>query len=587
MLRTFKNQLTAFTFSIILLISLIFALLCYTFIYKNILSIAISYNNQLSNQLCKNIELFLDGIEEATESLSRTSALRFYGSNFIIPGIVPSRDKIKADLWKTISNQESIDDISVVYDEKKLISLYNMYREEDLLRLTEYYNQDQTLLSSQFIPIIHYNKNGHPSLSCIRLANSSGPSCYIISSVNIDEVFHLLQNIDLGAGSGACLVDSNGSVQYSTVTGKIFQDDMNVLIKERNFAQNTSFVSSLDNQDYIISVYPLSDSTLSTAIYIPLSNVTKELRPLLLSMLGSILLMLVLFSFICVHISKWLTNPILALTQYISSVENDHLDDLPPVKGPLETQILFSAFQEMLQRIHTLMEKIALENELKRKAELSALQSQINPHFLYNTLDSINALAVLSDNKEISKMITSLGMLLRLSINTTKEYLTLQNEFNHVKAYIAIQKIRYEDSFSVEFSMDPSIADFPVIRLILQPLVENCIYHGLEPLESIGHILIAATDFSDYIEIKIQDNGKGVDSDTENMIRQNLQQRKHPCTEHSVGIYNVNERLHLYYGQEAFMSFESTLNQGTTVTLHIPKKDFSKTEIAYVENYVS
>ena len=137
MLRTFKNQLTAFTFSIILLISLVFALLCYTFIYKNILSVAISYNNQLSNQLCENIELFLDGIRDATESLSRTSALRFYGSNFITPDIVPTRDEIKADLWKTIENQGSIDDISVVYNQEKMISLYNMYGEEDLLGLTE------------------------------------------------------------------------------------------------------------------------------------------------------------------------------------------------------------------------------------------------------------------------------------------------------------------------------------------------------------------------------------------------------------------------------------------------------------------
>ena len=537
MLRTFKNQLTAFTFSIILLISLVFALLCYTFIYKNILSVAISYNNQLSNQLCENIELFLDGIRDATESLSRTSALRFYGSNFITPDIVPTRDEIKADLWKTIENQGSIDDISVVYNQEKMISLYNMYGEEDLLGLTEAYDQSQALLTPQFIPVIHYNKNGHPALSCIKLTSSSDSPCYIISSVTIDEVFHLMQNIDLGKGSGACLVDSSGSVQYSTVTDSQFQRDMNTLIKEKNFALSTSFVSSLNSQDYIISVYPLSDSRLSTVVYIPLSNVTNGLFPLLLSMLGSILLIMVIFSLISLQVSNHLAAPIITLA------------------------------------------------ESKRKAELSALQSQINPHFLYNTLDSINALTVLSDSREISEMITSLGKLLRLSIDTTSEYLTLQDEFNHVKAYIAIQKIRYEESFSVDFSMDRSIADFPIIRLILQPLVENCIYHGLEPLEAEGHILISAKDFSDFIEIQIQDNGKGVDTHTEAVIRQNLLQRKHPCTKGSVGIYNVNERLHLYYGRETFMTFESVLDKGTTVTLHIPKKDFSKKETAYVENY--
>lgn len=583
MLKTFKNQLTAFTISIILLISLIFALLCYTFIYRNILSIVVSYHNQLTNQLSKNIELFLDGIIESTDSLSRTSSLRFYGSNFITPGIVPSRDEIKGDLWKTIMNEESIDDISVVYKQEKLISLYNMYEGGDLLKLCDYYSQHQNknLYTTQFVPMIHYSRNGHPALSCMKLINSSDSPCYIISTVTVDEIFQLMQTIDLGEGSGACLADSNGSIQYSTLTDQSFQSDMIVLIQEKDFSTDCSFISSLNGQKYILSIYPLFDSTLSAVVYIPLSNVTKELLPLLLSMLGSILLMLFLFIGISIHISGTLTKPIITLTEHISNLKDYRTNDLPSVSGTRETQILFSSFQGMLQRIQELMKKIDLENESKRKAELSALQSQINPHFLYNTLDSINALAILNDEAEISKMITSLGMLLRLSIGNPDKYLTLRDEFSYVQAYIAIQKIRYEDSFSVDFHMDSSIAAFPVIRLILQPLVENSIYHGLEPLEREGYIGITATDCLDHIEIKIEDNGMGTTPEAEKAIQQNLAQRTYPGTTGSVGIYNVNERLRLHYGEKAFLTFCSSFHVGTTVTLFIPKEDLEN-----VENHV-
>lgn len=224
-----------------------------------------------------------------------------------------------------------------------------------------------------------------------------------------------------------------------------------------------------------------------------------------------------------------------------------------------------------MERVEHLMEVNKQENALKRKAELQALQAQINPHFLYNTLDSINALAILNNEDDISKMTTSLGILLRRSIGKPDEYQTLKEEFDHVKAYMAIQKIRYEDRFYADFHIDSSIASFPVIKLILQPLVENSIYHGLEPKESSGHIFISATDCSDYITIEITDNGIGVTKEKEKLIQQNLTQIKHPGIDCSVGIYNVNERLRLHYGAKAFLTFHSISGEGTTVTLHIPK----------------
>ncbi len=588
MFKTFKNQLITFTVGMILLISIIMAFLSYRFLYKNVLSVALSYNDQIVNQLCQNISLFLDGVDEATESLSRTSSLRFYGSNFITPGLNPTREEIKAELWKTTRNQECIDDISIVYQGQKELSLFNMYKEEDLLLLCNYYENNQTDVKSPFVPYIHYNKNDHPALSCITQVSNSTVPCYIISSVTIDEIFDLLQNVDLGNGSGTCLIDAQGSIQYSTVTRTVFQNDMNTLIQQRDFSSESSFIAKLDGQDYIISVYPLTDSMLSTVVYIPLSNVTGALLPLLSSLLGTILLLLVILSIFSIRISNQLTAPIVTLANHMSTLDGQPNSNLPTVKGTNETQILFRTFQEMMERINHLIEENKQENSLKRKAELQALQAQINPHFLYNTLDSINALAILNNEEDISRMTTSLGILLRRSIGNPDEYQTLKEEFDHVKAYIAIQKIRYEDRFYAEFHIDSSIISFPVIRLILQPLVENCIYHGLELKDSPGHVLISATDSSDYVKIQVVDNGIGVTKENENKIQRNLKQLKQPGSDCSVGIYNVNARLHLYYGKEAFMTFHSTLGKGTTVTINIPKnKEISNKEISNVENHVS
>lgn len=583
MLKTFKNQLITFTVGMILLISLALALLSYRFIYKNMLSVAMSYNNQIVNQLCKNISLFLDGVDESTESLARTSALRFYGGNFITPGLTPDHDEIKAELWKTINAQRSIDDISIVHRGKKKLSLYNMYKEEDLLTLCNYYETSQILIESQIVPYIHFNKNEHPALSCITLTGSGTDPCYIISSVTIDEIFELLENMDLGTGSGTCLIDAQGSIQYSTVTEPTFEKDMNALIAQKDFSFESNFISNLNGQEYIISVYPLANSMLSTVVYIPLSNITDVLSPLLGSILGCILLLLLILSYFSIKISNRLTAPIVTLADHMATFDGHPDSNLPTVKGTKETEILFHTFQEMMERINHLMEVNKQENALKRKAELQALQAQINPHFLYNTLDSINALAILNNEDDISKMTTSLGILLRRSIGNPNEYQPLKEEFDHVKAYIAIQKIRYEDRFYADFHIDSSIASFPVIRLILQPLVENSIYHGLELKESPGHIFISATDFSDHIKIEVTDNGIGVTKENEEIIQQNLAQTKHPGIDCSVGIYNVNERLRLYYGEKAFLTFHSILGEGTTVTLYIPKDK----ENSNVEDHVS
>lgn len=573
MFRSFKKQLTAFTTGFVLTISMIMALLCYRFIYQNIISVSVQYNNQIAHQLCKNIELFMEGIDEQIESVAYSSEIRFFGSHFITPGISSSRSDVKRVLWNAANQQNGFDDISIIYNDKKLISLFNMYDEKSLLELCDYYDKNEVYLNARFVPLIHSNNNGHYALSCIKsVSNSSVKSgYYVIGSIIIDDIFEMLNNVDLGEGSGACLVDANGSVQYSTLVEGTFTQDMTSLIQTNNFKEDSGFTARLNHEKYIISVYPLNQSDLSTVVYIPLSNVTKAAAPLLYSMLTIIFIFLIISIFISVKLSNRLTSPVTALAVHVRSWDGSS-SQFPKVKGTEETDILYHSFQKMTEHIQLLMDKNAQENRQKRKAELLALQAQINPHFLYNTLDSINALAILNDDKDISNMTTSLAHLLRLSIGQPDEFVTIDDEIKHIKAYLTIQKIRYNDKFDVEFHIDSGIGQFPVIRLILQPLIENCIYHGFETKEGKGHIAVNAWDSGDQIVIQIADDGSGTDPETEKEIQDNLASVKKPGKGCSVGIYNVNERLRLYYGDKSSLSFHSIPNKETTVTIRLPKE---------------
>ena len=580
MFRSFRRQLTAFTIGFVLFISGFMALLSYGFIYQNIISISMEYNNQIVHQLCNNIELFMNGIDDEIESLSYSSEIRFYGSRFITPEVSPSRSAVKKVFWSSV-RQKELDDISIIYDNKKSISLFNMYDEKSLLELCRYYDKNEVMFDAKFVPLIHYNNNGHPALSCIKSVSDSSMkgNCYLVGSMVIDDIFEMLDSVDLGEGSGVCLVDANGSVQYSTIVNETFTQDMNQLIKTDSFKDKSGFTVNLNKEKYIISTYPLSDTSLCTVVYIPLSNVTKSAAPLLYTMLSIILLFLIISIIISVRLSNRLTAPVTALSAYVRNWDG-YNHSFPKVKGTEETDILYHSFQDMTERIQLLMEKNTQENQQKRKAELLALQAQINPHFLYNTLDSINALAILNDDTDISDMTTSLAHLLRLSIGQPEEFVTIEDEIKHIKAYLTIQKVRYNEKFDVQFCIEKSTLHFPVIRLILQPLIENCIYHGFETKEDKGHIKVHVWDGMDTIHIQIIDDGIGVDSKTEKEIQENLASFKKPGKDCSVGLYNVNERLRLYYGENCSFQFQSTINMGTTVTIQFPKVK----EICNVQN---
>ena len=267
-------------------------------------------------------------------------------------------------------------------------------------------------------------------------------------------------------------------------------------------------------------------------------------------------------------VAKSITLPIQRLCDSMERVqEGDFSVSDIVVDSENEIGSLTKSFNVMTQRIHELMAQNIWEQEAKRKSELKALQSQINPHFLYNTLDSIIWMAEGKKNEEVVLMTASLARLLRQSISNEDELVSIGQEIEYARGYLTIQKMRYKDKLEFWIEVEPSILNIRLIKLVLQPVIENAIYHGMKYKESRGLLLVKGFMKNGNAVLQVIDDGVGMDQETLDHIYE-----RHKVDYHSngVGIYNVQKRLQLYYGNEYGIVYESKPGEGTTATITIP-----------------
>lgn len=266
-------------------------------------------------------------------------------------------------------------------------------------------------------------------------------------------------------------------------------------------------------------------------------------------------------------ISREITKPIRSLRDSMRKVQNGQFDTHVEVITENEIGSLGRSFNLMTSEIQALMEQNVYEQKQKRKSELKALQAQINPHFLYNTLDSIIWMSEAGENDEVVEMTSALARLLRQSISNDQEEVELEKEIEYVKNYLTIQKMRYKDKLEFFIYVDPRVAHVPIIKLVLQPLVENAIYHGIKYKETKGNLKIYARPVDGRAEIVVADDGIGMDEDVmEHIFDEHRKEQKR----NGVGVPNVQKRLKLQYGSEYGIRYESVKGAGTKAVITIP-----------------
>jgi two-component system sensor histidine kinase YesM len=295
-------------------------------------------------------------------------------------------------------------------------------------------------------------------------------------------------------------------------------------------------------------------------------------RQLYLEIVLIVLFLLVLVAAVLyqtLKLTRSMTRPIQALCSRVSAISDGDLEPHTPIQArEYEIQTLSDGFENMVVRINQLIEQNRQEQISLRSAELALLQAQINPHFLYNTLDAIVWLIEMEKNEQAEEMVTSLSAFFRSSLSNGRDIITLREEEQQVRSYLEIQQVRYKDILQYQIDIDPQLAEYEIPKLTLQPLVENALYHGIKLKRGQGHITVGGTASGENIILTVTDDGAG-------MTRERLEQvRSAILHEQQIGfgVATVHERLQLMFGPAYGLQIDSSEGEGTCVTVTIPKK---------------
>lgn len=389
----------------------------------------------------------------------------------------------------------------------------------------------------------------------------------LLVDVNFKEIDDLCQRVGLGKKGYVYIIDLVGNIVYHPQQQLVYVGLKN---ENRSLPLRYSYGSYVDDSGgeqrliTIKTVDQLGWKIIGVSYMDEIATMKSEISRFLIWLLCFVfVIVLLLLSYISAKISR----PIKMLERSMERVEQGDFTVNEPIRGCHEVEQLSARFHLMMAKVRELMNQIIREQEAKRKSELEVLQAQIHPHFLYNTLNSVVRMVGIGKNEDVITTITSLSKLFRISLSRGKSIITVQEEIEHVRNYLIIQKMRYKQKFEYEIEAQAEVLACKTLKLLLQPIVENAIYHGIEPMADPGHIRISASLCEDKLLFAVQDNGLGMPPHVREQVLAGGYKSEGGS---GVGIQNVNERIRLTFGEEYGLEIESELEVGTTVKVWLP-----------------
>lgn len=388
--------------------------------------------------------------------------------------------------------------------------------------------------------------------------------CWIALDISCTNISSYINDVGIGQRGYCFLLDSDGNIVYHPQQQLIYSN-----LK----SENIELIASLPDGTHVEENVIYSIETLNGSHWRVVGvSFVQELITDSLWELGRIiifvgLLILIVMAVISFILSKVVSRPIRTFAEEMEQFEQNTADfTYEPVGGVREVRILSESFSHMVKKLQDLMGTIKDEQQNLRKTELRALQAQINPHFLYNTLDSISWMTERGKKDEVVEMVNALATLFRISISKGHELIPIRNEIQHAESYLQIQSYRYKNQFSYEFNVEEDCLDYLCNKITLQPIIENAIYHGINGLVDGGRITITVKSQDDNIVMTVEDNGNGM---TDEQIETIMNKDRSDKT--GIGIKNVNDRLKIYFGNEYGITIHSELDEGTKVIILMPK----------------
>lgn len=411
-------------------------------------------------------------------------------------------------------------------------------------------------------------------------------------SYSIDDVFSLakaVQDPETGEVLGVILLDIRHDIIQSSINGVtigekgfvfVMDQEDNIVYTPVNgivYRVNPKWVKAMEPMSVQIQggSYQIR-SELSpytgwrTVGVFSMDEVMSSVNTIVYILFTCVIISLVLVVIVSFKFSRTLTNPIFKLKRLMKQAESGDLTVRFNFEHNDEIGELGQSFNHMIARIDQLIQMVYVEQENKRTAEMKSLQEQIKPHFLYNTLDTISWMARDYDAEDIVRLVDALTNMFRIGLSHGKDIITVKEEITHVSNYLYIQKIRYKDKLNYVIHVDESLYAVEVPKLILQPLVENAIYHGVKAKRGGGTITITGVPEGENLVFTVQDDGAGMLQEKVEELNRRMSERSVLDEKKSFGLFYIRERIQLCYGKGYGVHVESTLGEGTRVTITLP-----------------
>jgi two-component system sensor histidine kinase YesM len=385
--------------------------------------------------------------------------------------------------------------------------------------------------------------------------------------LNEEEVNNIYKHIKLGKTGYVFIANKDGYVVSHSDKEQLAKNIKNETYFDPLFKKHDGYYhEDINGVDTLITFYTSKEQNLVFIGMVPFNELLTEVqlaRKLnnMLIVVGSVLALIISY-----FVSQKITYPIKKLTKLMQKVEEGDLDVVINVDRKDEIGVLGHSFNSMISELKTLIEEVYKNQIIRKEAQLRALQAQINPHFLYNTLDVIYWTSRMENAPKTGEIVNALAKLFRLGLNRGSEMTTIGKEIEHLQNYLVIQKVRYDEEPKIQIDIPPEFYEYSTIKLLLQPLVENALIHGIADLEEKGSVLVTGRLEGEEIIIEVADNGAGMDEERAAEILQGEFEEKK-----GFGLKNVNERIKLYFGEQYGIKVFSQKNVGTIVEIRIPK----------------
>ncbi len=562
----FRTRLVALYILIALIPLVLFALVSGALSISRAQNTASSHTAQMVSQVSNSIDVYIQSIDKMANLIS----LSLHGE---AAAQSASRAALNSMLWDIAASHPEIAGILVAMEDDTSIPVGMSRISRDPFREEEWY------------------KRAAATPNNIALVNSIvGRNVTLNGDTSTDNVFSLAKAVtdpETGKTLGVVLFDlrhdilkdsissitigENGFVFVTDAEGNIIYTPLNDIVYRVNpqwlTAGDAIFPVTIRGAEYQIHVKSSPYTGWKTVGVFALEEVMGNVNSMLVMLIVAMVVSIVIISLVALPLSNSVTKPLLKLQRLMKQAESGDLSVHFNTQYHDEIGELGNSFNHMLSRIDELIHQVYEEQRHKRDAEMKSLQEQIKPHFLYNTLDTISWMAREYEAADIVRLVDALTSMYRIGLSQGRDVISVEEEIRHVSNYLYIQEIRYKSKLKYRIETDPATLNAEVPKLILQPLVENAIYHGIKKKRGGGTVVILSERKGDHIRLTVQDDGAGMDAAQLAILRMGLvEEDRQP----SFGLFYVKERIRLYYGTDYSIEVYSAPEEGTSVTISLP-----------------